>query len=261
MNLPRILVTCFFLILNGGLPVFSDEISSLSLNKAADLTNQGTKTLDAGEIDKAKGFYEQALKCVPEFPDAHLGMGHILLKQGKVADALAAYERSKVGYGQWGNQILKLRMDNYKAIRRQVDSLRAQISNLADKLRALRSGASPQPIERQIFQTEVSLRRLEAIQAPTPDAVFDVPGEVFFHIGNAQFRLDKVDEAIASWQCCAAKNPKFGAVHINLTVANWKKGRFEDAKAHLAKATELGYLVNPKMKTDLDNAAATAMRP
>ena len=57
---------------------------------------------------------------------------------------------------------------------------------------------------------------------------------------------------------CAAKSPKFSMVQNNLTVAYWKKGRFDDAKRALARAQELGFPVNPQFKTDLEQASAAA---
>jgi len=74
----------------------------------------------------------------------------------------------------------------------------------------------------------------------------EAPGEVWFQIGNAQFRLGRLDEAIVSWETCAKKSPKFAQVHVNLAVAYWKQGRFDEARKALARATELGFPVNPR---------------
>jgi tetratricopeptide (TPR) repeat protein len=236
------------------------EISSKIIAQAAELTSQGTKALDTGDIAKAEQLYQQALKLVPDLPDAHLGLGHILLKAGKNAEALAEYELAQAGYAKIGAQIFALRSDSYQAVRKQVNSLQRQNNDLKAQTGATGT-IVPMATQTIINRNDDTLRRLEAIQAPSATAVSEVPGEVFFHIGNARFRLNQVDGAIASWEQCAAKSPKFGAVQINLTVAYWKKGRFDDAKAHLDQAIAMGAPVNPKMKADLEKAAAAAPKP
>jgi len=47
---------------------------------------------ERGEYDKARVGYEQALRFVPDFGEAHLGLGKVLEKQGKKDEALAQYK-------------------------------------------------------------------------------------------------------------------------------------------------------------------------
>jgi tetratricopeptide (TPR) repeat protein len=118
-------------------------------------------------------------------------------------------------------------------------------------------GASAQ-IQRQIAQLQDAVHNLEAVQMPAHTDTKQAPGEIDFYIGNALFRLDRPDEALASWESCATKSPNFALVKINLAVAYWKKGRFDEAKSLLAAAEAQGFPVNPHMKADLESAAAGA---
>ena len=47
-----------------------------------------------GEIEKAIGFYEQALKVRPEFPEAEFQLGNALASLGRLAEADAAFRRA-----------------------------------------------------------------------------------------------------------------------------------------------------------------------
>src|SRR5215208_2906108 len=47
-----------------------------------------------GEIEKAIGFYEQALKVRPEFPEAEFQLGNAFASLGRLAEADAAFRRA-----------------------------------------------------------------------------------------------------------------------------------------------------------------------
>jgi len=237
----------------------SGEIPEKDLQKAASQTESGTQAMDKGDLKGAQERFDKALSLVPAFPDALLGVGHLRLKEGKFAEALAAYLKARDAYPELGKAIFNIRVRSYDGVQRQMANYRSSLQALRAQMAGKKS--DPTALERQIAQVEEALRKLQLVQPPTQDTASEAPGEVYFHIGNAHFRLNALDEAILNWETCATRSPAFANVHNNLTVAYWKKGRFDDAKRHLARAAELGFPVNPQMKADLEKAAAAAPKP
>src|SRR5687768_8882189 len=54
-----------------------------------------------GELEKAIGFYEQALKVRPEFPEAEFQRGSALASLGRLAEAEAAFRRALSQKKNW----------------------------------------------------------------------------------------------------------------------------------------------------------------
>ena len=58
------------------------------------LFERGQSAHARGELEKAIGFYEQALKVRPEFPEAEFQRGNALASLGRLAEAEAAFRRA-----------------------------------------------------------------------------------------------------------------------------------------------------------------------
>ncbi len=232
------------------------ETKARDLQRAASSCDLGNKALNAGDVKKAQEHFQKALELVPAYPDAHLGLGNVLMKQGRFAEALKEFETCRDSFGVIGDAIFDLRVQQYQAVQHQLTTYRDGLSTLRTELNSAKG--DPAMVQKEIAEVEDSIGKLEAVEMPTKGTAKEAPGEVWFHIGNAQFRLGRMEDAVASWETCAAKSPKFAQVQVNLAVAYWKKGRFEDAKKALGRAADLGFPVNPQMKADLDKAAAAA---
>jgi len=97
----RVLVvaTCFALLplcLDACLKVSAQTVDVFG-DDAADpvrLFERGQSAHARGEIEKALGFYEQALKVRPEFPEAEFQRGNALASLGRLAEADAAFRRA-----------------------------------------------------------------------------------------------------------------------------------------------------------------------
>jgi Flp pilus assembly protein TadD len=228
------------------------------LQRSMAACSEGTRLLVANDVAKAKESFTKALTFVPTYPDGHLGMGHVLLREGKFQEALDEYMKARDGYQELGEALLDIQAKRFNDTQRTIATLRDNVRNLQSSQTQNSTRADPSRIDREIATTEDQIRRLEAVQMPMKDKPTEAPGEIYFHMGNAQLRLDRVDDAIASWETCAQKSPTFSMVQNNLAVAYWKKGRFDDARRALARATELGFPVNPQFKADLEKAAAAA---
>lgn len=227
------------------------EIPAEHLKRAAAHTDTGNDLLSKGDSKGAQEHFDQALTLVPTFPDALLGIGHLRMKAGAFAEALLAYENARDSFAKVGLDIFEVRLRTYAKIQDQISRINSSISAMGDPHGSLSALA-------KIRDMEQTRRNLSLVQMPSKESAQEAPGEIFFHIGNAHFRMNHLDEAVTNWGTCARLSPRFAQVHNNLAVAYWRQRQFENAKRHLAKAAELGFPVPPKMKEDLDKAAALA---
>lgn len=211
--------------------------------------------MQAGNVKKARELYEKAIGVVKFMPEAHIGLGMIAMTDGKFEDALARFELARDGYDALGELLFDMEMTRWRAAQEEIRTIREQINTMrADMMRGKGGGSNPLA-EQRIRDWEGRIRNLEAIQIPERGSPQGPPGEVFFYIGNACFRLQRYDEARQAWETCAARSPKFPLVHNNLAILHWKAGRFDDARASIALAEQLGMAISPQFKADLEQAA------
>jgi tetratricopeptide (TPR) repeat protein len=260
--LPALLPALLSVSLSALVPGAVSAAGSTTANKikqAAALSRKGGRALAAGDRARAAEAFEKALLALPTFPDAHLGMGHMAMAEKDYEAALESYRRARDGYVALGSDLDALKLENYAETQKRVAELRDQMSNLGRATTNARTDARTEAeLQRKLTIIQDQIRRLEAVEPPRPSASDPVPAEVLFFIGNAQFYLQRYDEARVSWETCAKRNPGFAQIHNNLAVIYWKAGRFPDAQRELAEAERLGFPVNPKMKEDLAKDAASA---
>lgn len=228
------------------------EVDSKALRKAGKLAQQGERSLRAGDMSGAAEKFDNSLAALPDFPPALIGLGHISMREGDYASALRSYQLAKGGYAQLGLAMLEIESKRFANAQTQITQLQDSISQLQD---AAAGSSAPAQASNQIAQLDNAINRLQAISAPNPGGADEPPAEIDFYIGNAQFRLQQLDEAIASWEACAASNPRFPMVHNNLALGYWQQGKLEVAQQSLDRAEELGFPVNPSFKSDLAKAA------
>ena len=237
------------------------QANSRTIQQASALCRKGGKALAEGDKARASESFEKALAVLPDFPDAHMGLGHVAMSKNRFDDALQYYQRARNGYLALGDMLQSIREQNFRDTQERMKEVRDQISSLGRASTNARTDARTEAeINRNLTLLHDELRRLEAVEPPKENAGAEAPAEVWFYIGNAQFRLEKYDEARASWETSARLNPHFPMIHNNLAVIYWKAGRFSDAQAELATAERLGFPVNPKMKEDLAKASAALVR-
>ena len=227
--------------------------TATDLQRAAVYTQQGSRALASGDLESARSAFSKALGLAESFPDAHLGLGHVAMKQGRYEEALREYSLARDGFRDLGETLHDLRDQRYKTAQQEIAALRIALRNFQSSGSSQSGDSTAGP--RQVFEYEDEIHKLEAIEPPETGTTGEPPGEVHFYIGNAQFRLGRLDDALASWETCAGKSPAFAYVRVNLAVLYWKRGRFEDARQSLSRAEELGFPVDPQMKADLERAA------
>ncbi|RMF73841.1 MAG: tetratricopeptide repeat protein, partial [Acidobacteria bacterium] len=235
------------------------DVSDVRLRRAADLHRRGVEAMTLGRWDTAREAFMKALALVPEFPEAHLGLGHLAMRDGKFAEALAEYERAERGYASLGDLLRRVRFEQFAASRERIRRIDDRIRELSRTLARIESGtATPQQVQIQaqirqrIAQLEDRRRELETITAPGAEATVEVPAEVWFFQGNALYRLGRVEDAMARWQRALDADPRLAPAYNNLAAASLRLGQRARARELLGRARALGLAVNEMLAAAID---------
>lgn len=222
---------------------------SRTIKKASSLCQKGEQAMRAGDLAKAGEEFGKAAETVPGFPSAHLGLGHIAMAEKRFGDALEEYRNAEGGYATLGEALRDIQARRYREAQSEITSMRDSINQLSSA--ASKSGSAP--IQIATLQNRIS--QLEAIQPPSDADVAEAPGELHFYVGNAYFQMGEIDKAVAAWETCADKIPKFPLVRNNLALGYMRLGRAAEALDSLKTAEDLGFPVNPQMKAEIEKAA------
>jgi len=226
-------------------------VSPVQIKRASSLTIKGDRALKRGDFDSASIMFRKALDRLAYYPDAHLGLGQLAMTEGRFEDALEHFTRAHDGFVELGAALLNVRAKRYASAQSEIGKLRDRL----DRLSSFSDSETPGPwysnVDQQLASARAKIRELEGIQSPNPHDAAEPPGEIYFHIGNALFRLGRTDEALTAWETCRRKTPDYPIVYNNLALAYWQAGRIDEAAEHLARAEALGFPVHPQFKADL----------
>lgn len=220
-----------------------------AMRQAVSLFQQGAASQRRGDVERTKGLYQRAVEALPGFPEALFGLGHIALQEKRYADALESYQQARDGYRNLGNKLYDLRVERFRDAQDEIKVLRDALTEVDNPRNKLRN----RDMERTKLEEEI--RKLGLIRLPSPGEGVEPPGEIFFYIGNAQFHLGRLEEAVRSWEVCAARAPDFPLVHNNLAIGYLKLGRADDASESVQRAEKLGVAVHPELKRDIARAS------
>ena len=220
---------------------------SSNIRRAASLVQTGDRAFKSGNAAKAEKSFRKALDVIPGYPEAHLGLGHLAMTQGRFEDALAEYTAAERGYREISDLLYQLSVQRYADAQRE-------IRELEDEVRVINSAnvkVSESTRASKSLELKEKIRELRAMEYPDEAAALEPPPAFHFHRGNALFRLGRATEALESWETCVAEDPQFPLVYNNLAIIYLQQGRIDEALQSLSKAEELGVTVNPKLKADL----------
>ncbi len=226
---------------------FAGSIDAKSAKKAMQYCQKGERMMKAGRLDAAAKQYDRAVKIAPEFPAAHIGLGQLAMAAQDFPRALQHFERARDGYAALGDALKAIESERYASARKQIEALQDSL------VQGSQATAGFDNLDRSRIENQIA--RLQAIEAPSSEPLTEAPGEIFFYIGNAHWRLGHLEEALEAWETCVERSPKFAMVHNNLALAYWKKGNPKRGLEELEVAEKLGFPVNPKMRADLEKAA------
>jgi tetratricopeptide (TPR) repeat protein len=220
--------------------------------KAQHFAAKGSVALRAGNFNAALPWFRKALEAVPSFPDAHMGLGHVALREHSYETALASYQSAERGYAALGEAIFRRRLVEYDDAQEQIQNLRQELIEM--RARANRAGTNENEPGLVAVRMEQAIAHLEMIKRPDLADIEVAPPEVPFFIGNALMYLGRYSEAIEKWTSAIRRDPSFAPAFNNLAVALWKTGHVSEARACVVRAEALGVVTNPAFKADLNRA-------
>jgi Flp pilus assembly protein TadD len=161
--------------------------------------NLGNALLKEGKVDEAIAHFQKVLQIKPGGAEAHNNLGNALLQKGNLDEAITHFQ---------------------KALEINPDSAQAH-NNLGNVL--LKKGR----VDEAIIHYQTALQLM-------PNAV-----EAHINLGGALLQMGKADEAIVQYQTALEIKPGSLEAHINLGNALLQKGGAEEAITHFQKALQI----------------------
>ena len=161
--------------------------------------NLGTVFMREGRVSDEIGQYEQVLRIKPDYAEAHYNLGIALAQTGKIEEAIAHY-----------GQALRINPD-YANVHNNLGIVLAQTGK----------------VEEAIAHYRQALRI-------NPDYA-----EAHYNLGNALHQTGRREEAIAQYEQALRIKPDYAEAHCNLGVALKQSGRIPEAIAQYEQALRI----------------------
>lgn len=213
--------------------------------------NAGRAALAAGQLSEASAAFERALTVWPHMPEAHVGLGHVAMRREQFEVALNAYRAARTAF-------LALSVESINHGLKRVEEAKRAIENREDEIRQVndpKTGVDEHHAAYRTRQLEGEIAQLRSLDRPINQPTENAPAEIDFFIGNALFRLARIEEAVAAWEQCAKTDRNYAPVFNNLAVGYFKLKRIPEAREALVRAEAAGIVVDARFKQDLERAA------
>lgn len=173
-----------------------------SSNVAVEAFNEGLSAQREGDLEAARGKFEEAIAADPSLGPAHLALAQVLVDRKQYAAAVESADRA-----------LELDAGRAEALRTKYQALRAQGKN---------------------DEAEAVAAELESVE----DAV--ASARRIYNEGGEAFQARDLDTALAKFRQAAELDPSLVEAHHAIATVQLAKGRHEEAAAAAEKALELG---------------------
>jgi len=194
---------------------------------------RGDVLLADGRREEAAAAYEAALRADPAAPAALAGKARVLRAEGRLADAVALFDRTPKGAagGQYEYEAAQavLASGDEAGARKRLEELvrrHPEHAGAANDLAWLLASKG-EDLDRAARLAEAASRRLGG-----PEALDT--------LGFVRMRRGQLDEAVAAFQRALEANPGYATARYHLGLALAQKGQREDAAAALRGALESG---------------------
>ena len=161
--------------------------------------NLGSVLLKMGRVDEAIAQYQQALQIKPDNAEVHNNLGNVLLQKGQVDEAIVHYQKT-----------LQIKPDSAEAH-----------NNLGNAL--LQKGRVDEAIAQ--YQKTLQIK---------PDSA-----GACYNLGNVLLKKGQVDEAIVHFQKAMQIKPDYAEAHYILGNILLRKGDVDEAIAYFQKTLQI----------------------
>ncbi len=195
--------------------------------------NLGLILANAGRIQEAIGHYEQALRTIPDYPEAHNNLGFALADAGRIQEAIAHFQealRLQPDYPE-ADYNLGLTLANAGRIPEAITHFQEALRLRPDFPEAHDSLGN---VLLQTGQVPEAIGHYEQALRIQPDDT-----KARYHLGNALARAGKLDEAIGDYEQVLRTDPDRVEAHISVAHALARAGRVEEAIAHYERALRI----------------------
>ena len=262
-------ITCFGLLLAGTAVRVAAQNDDPFGDAAADpvrLFERAQSAHARGDLEKAIGFYEQAIKVRPEFPEAQFQLGNALASLGKLVEAEAAFKLAIVQKKNWSlphsalgallmrnkrdaeaeqsfRQALKIDPQDGVALR-LLSELRLRAGDAKDALNlAMRATAipeAPSPAWIVLASAQRASGDKAAAKTTLDRVLADEPANVAALLERADLYIDdkNFDSAIVDLRAAAKAKPDEKTIMSRLAYVLQQAGKSEEAAA-VAKSAGL----------------------
>jgi tetratricopeptide (TPR) repeat protein len=231
------------------------------------LSNLGLALANQGRIEEAMARYSEALRIVPDYPEAHNSLGAALARQGRIDEAVAQYSEAlrikpnfpeahnNLGAALAGQGRLDQAMAQYsEALRIKPDypeahnNLGAALADqgrtdeaIAQYSRALRIIPDYPDAHNNLGIVLARQGRIDEAMAQYSEALRIIPDYPDAHnnLGLALAGRGRIDEAMAQYSEALRIRPDFPEAHLNLGLALAGQGRIDEAMAQYSEALRI----------------------
>jgi tetratricopeptide (TPR) repeat protein len=252
-------ISCFLvaviLLAVAGPLAAQDEVALVQRYKLTETTVlKAQKYLDQGKPDKAEAELRSCFAAVPDHHAALYVKAQRLYKDGDYTAALAAMVEAKAGYRRVDAAVAKL-----QSAKREKDM--STVQSLADAEPGLEERAANTKCREGVYNGDAMFnqnrlnQRTEDLKQGLIASVETAPAEYMYFTGNCLFKLNRMDEAEASYKAAVEAAPKHANAYTNLIGILYNKRSLDEAKAYLAKAEANQVKINPGLKKAVLEAA------
>ena len=209
------------------------EASRLDPRLPGPRNNLGIVMLRTGRVADALANYRELVRIYPDLPNAHANLGRALTRAGRIPDAIAEFRealRLQPDKAAWHNELGKI-------LARDGSASEAMTEFEA----ALRIDPTDADAQNDLGGALLQLDRASESIGHLEMAIRLNPGlaDAKMNLGSALVKIGRASEAIAYYREALRLRPDFAAAHSNLGVALRILGRTNEAKAEFEEADRL----------------------
>ena len=185
--------------------------------------NMGNALKEQGKLEEAIEAYNKALAIKPDYAEAYNNMGNALKEQGKLEEAIEAY-----------NKALAIKPDYAEAYNNMGNALKEQ-GKLEEAIEAYNKALAIKPDYAEAYNNMGNALKEqgkleEAIEAYNKAlAIKPDYAEAYNNMGNALKEQGKLEEAIEAYNKALAIKPDYADAYNNMGNALKEQGKLEEA--------------------------------
>jgi superkiller protein 3 len=195
--------------------------------------NLGNLLLKKGRVDEAITHYQKALQINPAYATAHNNLGNLLIQLGRLDEAIAQLQKAlqiKPNYAEAHNNLGNALLQNGQVDEAIVHYQKA-LQIKPDFAEAHYNLGMVLLQKGKVDEAMVHLQK--ALQIKPDDA------KAHYSFGNALLKMGEVDEAMVHLQKALQIKPDNARAHYDLGNALSQKGRVDEAITHYQKALQI----------------------